>query len=117
VRVLLADYTSEDEAEHTYISDWQYVDLTSLGTVTHVTFSYEGGHSSTYGLSTPAYVCIDNFGAKAPVVDAIASLHASFAAGDIEAYYTLDGRRLSTAQKGINVVRMKDGTTRRIYIK
>ncbi len=117
VRVLLADYTSEDEAEHTYISDWQYVDLTSLGTVTHVTFSYEGGHSSAYGLATPAYVCIDNFGAEAPVVDAIASLHTSFAAGDIEAYYTLDGRRLSTAQKGINVVRMKDGTTRRIYIK
>lgn len=34
-----------------------------------------------------------------------------------EAYYTIDGRRLSAPQKGINIVRTKDGKTKSIMIK
>ena len=34
-----------------------------------------------------------------------------------EAYYTIDGRRLSSPQKGINIVRTKDGKTKSIMIK
>lgn len=33
------------------------------------------------------------------------------------AYYTIDGLRLSSPQKGINIVNMKDGKTKRIIIK
>jgi uncharacterized protein YjdB len=33
------------------------------------------------------------------------------------AYYTIDGLRLSSPQKGINIVKMKDGKTKRIIIK
>ena len=32
-----------------------------------------------------------------------------------EAYYSLDGRRLTHPQKGINIIRMSDGTTRKVY--
>jgi hypothetical protein len=31
--------------------------------------------------------------------------------------YSLDGRRLSAPQRGINVLRMSDGTTRKVLVK
>lgn len=34
-----------------------------------------------------------------------------------EARYSLDGRKLQTPQKGINIIRMSDGTTRKVLIK
>lgn len=39
---------------------WTYFDLSDLGTVTRVEFNMEGNDSGTYGLNTPAYVCMDN---------------------------------------------------------
>ena len=32
----------------------------------------------------------------------------------VEAIYTIDGKRLSQMQNGVNIVRMSDGTTRKI---
>lgn len=41
-----------------------------------------------------------------------------FAAKDnIEAYYTINGLRLASPQKGVNIVNMKDGTTKKVVIK
>ena len=34
-----------------------------------------------------------------------------------EARYSLDGRKLSTAEKGINIIRMPDGTIRKVLVK
>ena len=34
-----------------------------------------------------------------------------------ETIYTLDGRRWSTLQKGMNIVRQSDGTTKKVYMK
>ena len=39
---------------------WTYFNLSALGTVTRVEFNIEGNDSGTYGLNTPAYVCMDN---------------------------------------------------------
>ena len=33
------------------------------------------------------------------------------------ASYTLDGKRTTTRQRGINIVRMKDGSIRKIIVK
>ena len=33
------------------------------------------------------------------------------------AYYDLDGKRLSTPQRGLNIIRMSDGTVRKKIIK
>lgn len=38
-------------------------------------------------------------------------------ASNIESYYTLDGKRLSVPQKGMNIVRMSNGSTKKIVIK
>ena len=41
-----------------------------------------------------------------------------FAAKDnIEAYYTINGLRLASPQKGVNIVKMKDRTTKKVVIK
>ena len=34
-----------------------------------------------------------------------------------ETIYTLDGRRWSTFQKGVNIVRQSDGSTKKVYVK
>ena len=35
----------------------------------------------------------------------------------VKAYYRLDGRRTSTLQKGLNIVRQEDGTVKKILVK
>ncbi|WP_162946582.1 DUF4465 domain-containing protein [Chitinophaga barathri] len=42
------------------LTNWTYFDLSALGTVTRVEFNIVGNDSGTYGLNTPAYVCMDN---------------------------------------------------------
>ena len=50
-----------------YIKDWTYVDLSSLGQVNEVMFTMTGSDMSYGYLNTPAYFCLDNFGAAMPV--------------------------------------------------
>ena len=47
-----------------YVAEWTYVNLTSLGEVDEISFALSGGKSNDYGMSTPAYFCIDNLGSK-----------------------------------------------------
>ncbi|NML21380.1 DUF4465 domain-containing protein [Pseudoflavitalea sp. G-6-1-2] len=42
------------------LTSWTYFNLSALGTVTRVEFNIVGNDSGTYGLNTPAYVCMDN---------------------------------------------------------
>lgn len=44
----------------TAIEDWTNIDLSSLGAVKSLTFTFSGTNSGDYGLNTPAYVAIDN---------------------------------------------------------
>lgn len=63
----LADYTSEDESEHWYLDTWQWVDLSGLGQVVSVEWDMSSTKNNSYGMTTPAYVCVDNLGAECPV--------------------------------------------------
>ena len=49
-----------------YIADWTYVDLSGLGEVDEISFALSSSKHNNYGMTTPAYFCIDNFGAVAP---------------------------------------------------
>ena len=62
----LADYTSENEADHYYVNDWQWVDLSELGKVKELTFHMEASRSNAYGYTTPLYFCMDDFNGEAP---------------------------------------------------
>jgi len=44
----------------TIVSTWEYVDLTSLGVVSSLTFSLSSSDNGTWGMNTPAYFAVDN---------------------------------------------------------
>ena len=46
------------------VTDWTYVDLSTLGKVDAIFFTLSGSRTGDWGLNTPAYFCIDNLGAK-----------------------------------------------------
>lgn len=107
VDVMLAEYTTELEA----ITDWQWVDLSSLGSdVKKLTFNFSS-HSS----GVPQYVCFDNL-AISKVYDGISTTDAA-AQVTPAARYGVNGQRISGLQKGINIIKMSDGTTRKVLKK
>ena len=61
VEYYLADYRSENSAEHYCIDTWQWVDLSSLGKVSSVSIHFETSQTNAWGALTPLYACIDNF--------------------------------------------------------
>lgn len=61
VEYYLADYRSENAADHYYIDTWQWVDLSSLGKVSSVSIHFFTTQSNFWGALTPLYACIDNF--------------------------------------------------------
>jgi hypothetical protein len=57
----LADYRN---GKSLIVKDWVYVELTDLGIVDEIRCSLTSTDTGDYGMNTPAYFCIDNFGAK-----------------------------------------------------
>lgn len=49
-----------------YVVAWTYVDLSELGEIDALTFTMEGSDVGNYGLNTPSYFAMDNFGAAKP---------------------------------------------------
>lgn len=47
-----------------FVTDWTYVDLSKLGQVDELHFSFAGSRTGSWGLNTPTYFCFDNLGAK-----------------------------------------------------
>ena len=113
--VYLADYRSSN-ADHYYIDKWQWVDLTPLGEVKSITFEISSNHANDWGMTTPGYFCMDNFGGTP---DESASIrHTNGSTNVVEvARYTLDGQRIDTPTRGVNIIRMSDGTTRKEVVK
>ena len=115
VEFYLADYRGE-EADHYYVKDWQWVDLSTLGTVKELTFSLKSSRKNKWGYTTPLYFCMDDFNGTAPVPSAI-TRPTTDETTDIEGYYDLNGRRIAAPQQGVNIVKMKNGTTRKIIME
>ena len=57
----LADYRFPDNTKDYIINKWTTVNLTSLGKINKLTFRFSSSDNGTYGMNTPAYVCLDNF--------------------------------------------------------
>ncbi|MEZ4843608.1 MAG: DUF4465 domain-containing protein [Bacteroidia bacterium] len=57
----LADYRSKDNAGDYIVKDWQYMDLSSLGVVDSIRFSFESSDAGQFGINTPKFFCMDNF--------------------------------------------------------
>lgn len=95
-----------------YINNWRWVDLSDFGEVSTLRFSFTGSDTGQYGLNTPAYCVIDNL--TASVTTSVSSVHSD--AVEVSRY-TLNGIRLSAPQKGVNIVKMSDGTTRKEIVR
>ena len=113
IDVYLADYRSANAADHYYINKWQWVDLTPLGEVKNLYFEVTSNHANDWGMTTPGYFCMDNFGGE-PDESAGICQHQATTSATATSYYTIDGKRLSAPQRGINIVRMSDGSTRKV---
>jgi hypothetical protein len=58
----LADYRFADSAEDNIVNTWEFVDLSSLGSVDALSFSLSSSDNGDFGMNTPAYFAIDNIG-------------------------------------------------------
>lgn len=56
-------YLADFRNGKTFLSDnWNKVDLTALGSVDLVTFTFDSSDKGQWGVNTPTYVCVDNIG-------------------------------------------------------
>lgn len=122
--VYLADYRSSNTAEHYYIGDWQWVDLSGMGAIKELKFSFSGSRSNQGGLTTASYVCIDNIngtddgknGRKYITTGVERTLKNDDEKREV-ARYTIEGRRINGPVKGINIVKYADGTTKKVVVE
>lgn len=66
MRYPLADYRANKPTDHFDLDTWQWVDLRSLGQVSELIFRMDGSKTNSYGMTTPAYFCIDDFNGNRP---------------------------------------------------
>lgn len=60
-----------------FVNQWTYVDLSELGEIDALTFSLSSSDNGEWGINTPTYFCMDNFGAEKPA-DYVAPERAKF---------------------------------------
>lgn len=65
----LADYRFEDNSKDYIVDNWETVDLTSLGSVNKLAFSYESSDAGDFGINTPLYVAFDKLVSQALPLD------------------------------------------------
>ena len=64
VEFYLADYRSENPADHYTLDKWEWFDLRALGDVKYVDFKADGSRRNSAGSTIPFYFCMDNFGGE-----------------------------------------------------
>ena len=85
-----------------------------------LTLAFETGSMSStdigaYGMNTPAYCCFDNFVTLVGEATGSKSIAASASKASVEGILSPDGTRINALQKGMNILLLDDGTTRKIF--
>jgi hypothetical protein len=60
VEFYLADYRFEDNSKDYIVESWEYVDLSSLGTVKNLEFNLSSSDVGDFGMNTPTYFAMDD---------------------------------------------------------
>lgn len=63
----LADYRFEDNTLDFIVDEWTWVDLSTLGAADSLAFELTSTDIGQYGMNTPAYFCLDQIFALAPI--------------------------------------------------
>ena len=58
----LADYRYADSSQDYIVNAWEFIDLSSLGSVDELSFSLSSSDNGDFGMNTPNYFAIDNIG-------------------------------------------------------
>jgi len=74
VEFYLADYRFADNALDYIVTDWTWVELTSLGEVYGLEFALSSSDVGDWGMNTPAYFAMDSLNGSGPIVPEPASL-------------------------------------------
>lgn len=61
IEFLLADYRFTDNTQDYVVDGWTWVDLSSLGLVQSLAFSYRSTDVGQFGINTPTYFAFDDF--------------------------------------------------------
>ena len=98
------------------------MDLSALGVVESITFRMESSRNNDWGMTTPGYFYMDDFNGKyngtPSGIENNSCPHTPQQGAATEiARYTLDGRRIHAPQRGINSIRMSDGSARKVVVK
>ena len=56
----LADFRSDDSLQHFIINVWEWIDLSSLGTVQKLVFELQSSDVGQWGMNTPGYFAMDD---------------------------------------------------------
>jgi hypothetical protein len=56
----LADFRFADNSKDYIVDKWTKVDLTKLGAVNQIAFSFKSSDMSSWGINTPTYFCLDD---------------------------------------------------------
>ncbi|AQQ70798.1 hypothetical protein SMSP2_01160 [Limihaloglobus sulfuriphilus] len=62
---MLADFTFEDNSRDYIIDTWTWLDLSSLGQISKLTFAMSSTDNNDYGMVTPSYFALDNINGSA----------------------------------------------------
>jgi hypothetical protein len=60
IEFMLADYRDSDDGLDYVLEEWVFQDLTALGLVKELQFSFESSDVGVFGINTPVYFAIDN---------------------------------------------------------
>ncbi len=63
----LADFRFSDNAQDYIVDDWTWVNLSGLGKIIGLEFSFESTDVGPFGVNTPLYVAMDDLNGPAPV--------------------------------------------------
>jgi hypothetical protein len=67
VSVFLADYRFSNNVQDYILKTWTWINLSSLGNVDSLAFYLSSSDNGSFGMNTPAFVCVDNLTTNAPV--------------------------------------------------
>lgn len=85
--------------EGVIVNDWQYFDLSALGEVDEIHFTLSSSDTGEWGMNTPAYFCMDNFGAT----DTSTRLNALGTNRQDAVNYRLNGQKTESGSKGLMI--------------
>ena len=68
-------------------------------------------------MTTPGYFCMDNFNGVADETAISENTIARTTPAVEVARYTIDGKLIHAPQRGINIIRMSDGSMRKVVVK